>query len=82
MTASEFTFLALGLVLGVAAGAALVEVLRARPPAARYVRVTVMEDAVPRRRASTLADPFRERSPSPLPSRGARPGWAGRPSNG
>ena len=68
MTASEFTFLALGLVLGVAAGAALVEVLRARPPAARYVRVTVMEDAVPRRRASTLADPFRERSPSPLPS--------------
>ena len=30
MTASEFAFLALGLVLGVASGAALIEVLRAR----------------------------------------------------
>ena len=32
MTASEFAFLAMGLILGVAAGAALVEILRARPP--------------------------------------------------
>ncbi len=56
MTASEFVFLALGLVLGVAAGAALVEILRARPPAPREVRVTVAPDSVPRRRSSTLAD--------------------------
>ena len=56
VTASEFVFLALGLVLGVAAGAALVEILRARPPASREVRVTVAPDAVPRRRSSTLAD--------------------------
>ena len=56
MTVSEFTFLAMGLALGVAAGAALVEVLRARPPAPREVRVTVSQDAVPRRRAATLAD--------------------------
>ncbi len=56
MTASEFVFLALGLVLGVAAGAALVEILRARPPAPREVRVTVAPDAVPRRRSTTLAD--------------------------
>lgn len=56
MTASEFTFLALGLVLGVAAGAALIVVLRARPPAAREVRVTVAQDAVPRRGGSTLSD--------------------------
>ncbi len=55
MTASEFTFLAMGLALGVVAGAALVEVLRARPPAPREVRVTVATDAIPRR-ASTLAD--------------------------
>lgn len=55
MTASEFVFLALGLVLGVAAGAALVEILRARPPAPREVRVTVAPDAVPRRRSTTLA---------------------------
>ena len=56
MTASEFVFLALGLVLGVAAGAALVEILRARPPAPREVRVTVAPDVVPRRRSATLAD--------------------------
>jgi hypothetical protein len=42
--------------LGVAAGAALVEILRARPPAPREVRVTVAPDAVPRRRSTTLAD--------------------------
>ena len=59
MTASEFTFLALGLVLGIASGAALVEVLRARPPVPRQVRVFVEADAIPRRRRSTLShDPF------------------------
>jgi hypothetical protein len=56
VTASEFVFLALGLVLGVAAGAALVEILRARPTAQREVRVTVAPDVVPRRRSATLAD--------------------------
>ena len=59
MSASEFAFLALGLALGVAAGAALLEVLRARPPARREVRLTVTRDSVPRRRSATLAtDPF------------------------
>jgi hypothetical protein len=56
VTASEFVFLALGLVLGVAGGAALVEILRARPTAPREVRVTVAADVVPRRRSATLAD--------------------------
>ncbi len=56
MTAAEFAFLAMGLVLGMAAGAALIEILRARPPVPREVRVTVAQDAIPRR-ASTLADP-------------------------
>lgn len=55
MSASEFAFLAVGLILGVATGAALVEVLRARPPAPREVRLTIAPDAVPRRRGSTLA---------------------------
>ncbi len=54
MTASEFAFLALGLVLGVASGAAVMVVLRARPQAPREVRVTVTADSVPRR-PSTLA---------------------------
>jgi hypothetical protein len=66
VTASEFTFLALGLVLGVVSGAALVEVLRARPPAPREVRVTVSTDAIPRRRGSTLSDDaFATAAPEP-----------------
>ncbi len=56
MTASEFSFLALGLVLGLVSGAALIEFLRARPPSTPQVKVTVWPDSVPRRRASTLAD--------------------------
>jgi hypothetical protein len=55
VTASEFAFLALGLVLGVAAGAALVEVARSRPSSPREVRVTVAPNSI-RSRASTLAD--------------------------
>ncbi len=55
MTASEFSFLALGLVLGVVSGAALIEFIRARPPAPRDVRVTFAHDAIPRR-ATTLSD--------------------------
>ena len=56
MTVSEFIFLALGLLLGLASGIALIEVLRARPPARSEVRVTVAQDAIPRRRPVTLSD--------------------------
>ncbi|MFL5775339.1 MAG: hypothetical protein ACJ76W_03605 [Chloroflexota bacterium] len=55
MSASEFAFLALGLLLGAASGAALVEVLRARPPTRPEIRVTVAPNSIPRR-ASTLAE--------------------------
>ena len=55
MTASEFAFLALGLILGVASGAALSIVIRARPPAPHEVRVTMAQDAIPRRMAATLS---------------------------
>lgn len=58
LTASEFAFLALGLVLGVASGAALIEVLRARPPMSREIRVTVSPNAVRSRMSATLADPL------------------------
>ena len=57
MIASEFAFLALGLVLGVASGSALVMVLGSRPPA-REVRLTVGHDAVPRRAATLSSDAF------------------------
>ena len=69
VTVSEFMFLALGLVLGVASGAALVEIIRARSPSTREVRLTVSKDAIPRRRASTLADDAFV-SAGPEPARG------------
>ncbi|HEY2917049.1 MAG TPA: hypothetical protein VGI98_07540 [Candidatus Limnocylindrales bacterium] len=53
MTPNEFAFLALGLLLGIATGAAIVVVLRSKPPT-HDIRVTVTRDAIPRR-ASTLA---------------------------
>lgn len=66
VTVSEFLFLGLGLVLGVASGIALIEVLRARPPARREVRVTVSKDAIPKRRSPTLAeDAFVAAGPEP-----------------
>jgi hypothetical protein len=66
VTVSEFLFLALGLILGVASGIALIEIIRARPPARREVRVTVSKDAIPRRRAPTLAeDAFVAAGPEP-----------------
>jgi hypothetical protein len=71
VTASEFAFLAMGLVLGIAAGAALIEVVRARPTAHREVRVTMTADAIPRRRAATLAnDAFTEARIASEPARG------------
>ncbi len=54
MSADELAFLTLGLVLGIAVGAALVEVLRSRPRKSGDVRITMTRDAVPAR-ATTLA---------------------------
>jgi hypothetical protein len=53
VTPSEIAFLALGLLLGIAGGAAIVMTTRARPPT-HEIRVTLARDAIPRR-ASTLA---------------------------
>jgi len=54
---SEFAFLACGLALGLFAGGALIEVIRARPAAQREVRVTVSAGPA-RSRAATLATPL------------------------
>lgn len=67
LSASEFAFMALGLLLGVASGAALMEVLRARPPAPREVRVTVAPDSVPRRASTLATSPFAGELPGPAP---------------
>jgi len=76
LTASEFAFLALGLVLGLASGAALIEVLRARPPAAREVRVTVAPNALHARFSATLSDPNTAEAPAgPSPGGPADRRW-------
>jgi hypothetical protein len=79
VTASEFAFLAIGLVLGIATGAAIVEVLRARPPTPREVRVTMTPDSVPRR-AMTLASAAFAETPEPAVGGPAEPVGATGPS--
>jgi hypothetical protein len=64
VTASEFAFLALGLILGVASGAALIEILRSRPPAPREVRLTVTPDSIPRRATTLAATTSADRGPA------------------
>jgi hypothetical protein len=64
VTASEFAFLAVGVVLGVASGVAIAEVFRARPSSPREVRVTVTPDSVPRRSTTLATSAFLE-TPGP-----------------
>jgi hypothetical protein len=73
---SEIAFLALGLILGAAIGAAFVEALRARPAPRREVRITVSPNSIAPRRSATLAflDETIERNPMPgSPEEGAWP---------
>ena len=80
MVASDFAFLVLGMVLGVPAGAALLVAMGAGPHARRVVRLIVVPNSVPRRRAATLADdPFGESSWSPA---AGGPADTGRPPGG
>jgi hypothetical protein len=51
----EIAFLALGIVLGAAAGAALVQIVRGASASGRSVRVTIAPNAIPVRGVSTLA---------------------------
>jgi hypothetical protein len=51
----EIAFLALGLILGSAVGAALVEALRNRPVSRREVRITVAPNSIRARKSVTLA---------------------------
>ena len=55
MSQSEIVFLALGLILGVAAGAAILAVVRGRLAPGGAVRLTISPNAIPARRPSTLA---------------------------
>jgi hypothetical protein len=91
VTASELAFLALGLLLGVAAGAALLLVVGTRS-GRRDVRVTVTRDAVPARSRTLSQDAFASAGFVPAPggpgdrrtvdrevSNGAPGGGAGQP---
>lgn len=66
MSGSEFAFLALGLMLGAASGAAVVFTIRSRPPS-REVRLTVTHDAVPRRASTLSSGSPRTRPDDPAP---------------
>jgi hypothetical protein len=66
VTASELAFLALGLLLGVAAGGALLMVVDNRT-GRRDVRVTVTRDAVPRRSGTLSQDAFVAAGSTPAP---------------
>jgi hypothetical protein len=66
VTASELAFLALGLVLGVGVGAALLVVSGSRGPR-REIRVTVTRDALPTRSATLSQGAFATNRGSPAP---------------
>ena len=57
MSAAEVFFLALGLCLGIAVGAALLDIIRAKPPH-REVRLTITHNAIPARAAVTAEPAF------------------------
>ena len=66
MSSSEIAFLALGLVLGGALGAAFLAAVRSRPARRREIRITIAPNSIGARRAVTLADPIAARDrPSP-----------------
>lgn len=70
MTTGEFAFLAMGLVLGLCAGAALIVVIRSRPLPKREVRLTVATDAIPRRSATLAGGAFLDPSAVAEPAPG------------
>jgi hypothetical protein len=64
---SEIAFLALGLVLGAAIGAGLVQAVRGRPAPRREVRLTITPNAIPAGRTRTLAIADGSAYPGPVP---------------
>ena len=78
MTASELAFLALGLVLGAATGAALIVVVRTRTPR-REIRVTVTRDVLPRRSETLSQDAFVTQPAEPAPGGPGDRRWFDRP---
>jgi hypothetical protein len=72
---SEIAFLALGLVLGAAVGAALLEAVRARPMPGREVRITVSPNSITPRRSATLASADPDAGRITIPGSPDDDGW-------
>jgi hypothetical protein len=77
VTTSELAFLALGLLLGVAVGGALLVTIGTRP-GRREIRVTVTRDAVPRRSGTLSQDAFVVGPSGPAPWGPADRRWVDR----
>lgn len=75
MNPTEIAFLALGLVLGAAVGAALLEVVRARPMPRREVRITVSPNSIVPRRSATLASTDPDAGRTTIPGSPDDDGW-------
>ena len=72
---SEIAFLGVGLVIGAAIGAAVVEALRARPAPRRHVRLTISPNSITPRRSATLADPIGANAPIRVPGSPEDAAW-------
>ncbi len=75
MNPSEIAFLALGLVLGAAVGAALLEAVRARPMPRREVRITVSPNSITPRRSATLSSTDPDAGRTTIPGAPDDDGW-------
>ncbi len=67
VSTSEIAFLALGLVLGSAIGAAIMEAIRSRPAPRREVRLTIAPHSIHPRAGATLANAERSEGRAPIP---------------
>ncbi len=75
MSPSEFSILALGLVLGAAIGGAVMEIFRSRPVRRREIRLTVSPNSISPRRASTLSSVDQSGGRGVIPGSPADDGW-------
>ena len=82
MSPSEIAFLSVGLIIGAAVGAAMVEALRARPAPRRQVRLTIAPNTIPPRRSATLATPVALDMRSPMPGSPEDGAWPEAPGPG
>ena len=75
MSPSEFSILALGLVLGAAIGGAAMEIFRSRPVRRREIRLTVSPNSISPRRASTLSSVDQSTGRDVIPGSPADDDW-------